>query len=90
MDDRSWISLVRVLYMPDKLNLHIRLSKRKISARLSRDSDIENSGQEREWYRAKGYMIVVEYINPNFALIAGFCVDQAYRAHYMRKLQNKA
>ena len=52
---------------------------------------IENSGREREyfWYRNKGYMVVVEYVNPNFALITGFCVDQSNQAYYMRKLQNK-
>lgn len=57
-----------------------------------RFSYIENSGREREylWYRANGHMVVVEYINPNFALIPGCCVDQSNRAHYMRKLQNKA
>lgn len=35
-------------------------------------------------------MVVIEYINPNFALITGFCVDQSNHAYYMRKLQNKA
>lgn len=60
--------------------------------RITRFRYIENSGREREyfWYRAKGYMVVVEYINPNFALITGFCVDQSNHAYYMRKLQNKA
>ena len=60
--------------------------------RITRFRYIENSGREREyfWYRAKGYMVVVEYINPNFALITGFCVDQSNQAYYMRKLQNKA
>lgn len=60
--------------------------------RITRFRYIENTGREREyfWYRDKGYMVVVEYINPNFALITGFCVDQSNHAYYMRKLQNKA
>lgn len=35
-------------------------------------------------------MVVVEYINPNFALITGFWVDQSNYAYYMRKFHNKA
>lgn len=60
--------------------------------RITRFRYIENSHREREyfWYRAKGYMVVVEFINPDFALITGFCVDQSNQAYYMRKLQNKA
>lgn len=59
--------------------------------RITRFKYIENSGREREyfWYRAKEYMVVVEYIKPNFALITGFCVDQSNHAYYMRKLQNR-
>lgn len=60
--------------------------------RITRFRYIENSGREREyfWYRMKGYMVVVERINPNYALITGFCVDHSNQAYYMRKLQNKA
>lgn len=60
--------------------------------RITRFRYIENSGREREyfWYRAKEYMVVVERINPNYALITGFCVDQSNHSYYMRKLQNKA
>lgn len=60
--------------------------------RITRFKYIENSGREREyfWYRAKDYMVVLEYVNPNFALITGFCVDQSNQAYYMRKLRNKA
>lgn len=60
--------------------------------RITRFKYIENSGREREyfWYRAKGYMVILEYVNPNFALITGFCVDSSNQAYYLRKLQNKA
>lgn len=59
--------------------------------RITRFRHTENSGREREyfWYRAKGYMVVVEYVNPDFALITGFCVDQTNQAYYMRKLQKR-
>ena len=59
--------------------------------RITRFRYTENSNREREyfWYRAKGYMVIVEYINPNFSLITGFCVDQSNQAYYMRKLRNK-
>lgn len=62
-----------------------------LDKRITRFRYMENSGREREyfWYRAKGYMVVVEFINPNFTLITGFCVDQSNHAYYMRKLQNK-
>lgn len=65
--------------MPDKPNLTNMWEgeKKNPSEVITRFRYIENSGREREyfWYRAKGYMVVVEYINPNFALITGFCVD---------------
>ena len=49
-----------------------------------------SSGREREylWFN-KGYMVVVEFINPNVALITGFCVDQENHAYYMRKYQDR-
>ena len=60
--------------------------------RITHFKHIEYNGREREyfWYRNKGYMAVVEYINPGFALITGFCVDETNHAYFMRKLQNKA
>lgn len=59
--------------------------------RITRFRYIENTGREREyfWYRAKGYMVVLEYINPKFTLITGFCVDQSNQDNYMRKYQNR-
>ena len=35
-------------------------------------------------------MAVKVYVNPNFVLITGFCVDQSNHAYYMHKFQNKA
>ncbi|MCM1517607.1 MAG: hypothetical protein NC117_03090 [Pseudoflavonifractor sp.] len=59
--------------------------------RITRFRYLENTGREREyfWYRAKGYMVVVEYVSPFFALITGFCVDSSNHAYYMRKYQNR-
>lgn len=59
--------------------------------RITRFRYIENSGRKREyfWYRSKEYMVIVEYVHPDYALITGFCVDQSNQAYYMRKLQNK-
>lgn len=85
MDVVSRISLVRALYTPDKLNQTISIGRAKEKSRrvIMRFSYIENSGREREylWYRAKSHMVVIEHINPYFALITGCCVDQSNRAH---------
>lgn len=59
--------------------------------RITRFKCAEYNGREREyfWYRSKGYMVIVEYIKPDFALITGFCVDESNQAYYMRKFQNR-
>ena len=58
--------------------------------RIRRFRYIESDGKEREYFWFyKGYIVIVEYINPDFALITGFCVDQDNHAYYMRKYQNR-
>lgn len=59
--------------------------------RITRFKYMENSGREREyfWYRKKEYMVVVEYLSAEFALITGFCVDSSNQSYYMRKLKNR-
>lgn len=58
--------------------------------RIRRFKCIEYTGREREyfWFN-KGYMVIVEFINPDVALITGFCVDESNHAYYMRKYTNR-
>lgn len=57
--------------------------------RIRRFKCLEYSGREREyfWFN-QGYMVIVEFLNPNVALITGFCVDQDNQAYYLRKYQD--
>lgn len=50
----------------------------------------ELNGREREylWF-IKGYMVVLEFINPEKALITGFCVDESNQADYLKKYNNR-
>lgn len=58
--------------------------------RIRRFKCREYSGREREYFWfVKGYMVIVEFINPEVALITGFCVDQDNQAYYMRKYQER-
>lgn len=58
--------------------------------RIRRFKCLESAGNEREYFWfLKGYMVVVEFINPDIALITGFCIDQDNHAYYMRKYQNR-
>lgn len=58
--------------------------------RIRRFKCLESSGREREYFwHFNGYMVIVEFINPDVALITGFCVDQDNQAYYMRKYQNR-
>ena len=58
--------------------------------RIRRFKCLEYTGREREYFWfLKGYMVVVEFINPDIALITGFCIDQENHAYYMRKYQNR-
>lgn len=58
--------------------------------RIRRFKCQEYSGREREYFWfSKGYMVIVEFINPDVALITGFCVDQDNQAYYLRKYQNR-
>ena len=34
-------------------------------------------------------MVIVEFLNPDVALITGFCVDQDNQAYYLRKYQDR-
>lgn len=58
--------------------------------RVRRFKSVEFTGREREYFWfVQGYMVVVEFINPDVALITGFCVDQDNHAYYMRKYQER-
>lgn len=56
--------------------------------RIRRFKCLEYTGREREyfWFN-KGYMVIVEFLSANVALITGFCIDQDNQAYYMRKYQ---
>lgn len=56
--------------------------------RIRRFKCLEYSGREREyfWFN-QGYMVIVEFLSIDFALITGFCVDEGNQAYYMRKYQ---
>lgn len=58
--------------------------------RIRRFKCLEYSGREREyfWFN-QGYMVIVEFLNPDVALITGFCVDQDNQAYYLRKYQDR-
>lgn len=58
--------------------------------RIRRFKCREYSGREREYFWfVKGYMVIVEFINPEVALITGFCVDQDNQSYYLRKYQDR-
>lgn len=48
---------------------------------------IESDGAIREyyWYRKKQYMVIIEYIHPDYALITGFMVDGENQNYYQNK-----
>ncbi len=45
--------------------------------------------REYFWYRGKDYIVIVEYIRPDYALITGFCVDSDNRAYYQNLFINR-
>ena len=57
--------------------------------RIRRFRYTEESGREREyfWFVEKEYIAVVEFLNPDVALITGFCLDRDNQAYFMRKFQ---
>lgn len=58
--------------------------------RIRRFKCLEYSGREREYFWfLKGYMVIVEFLNPQVALITGFCVDGDNHEYYMRKYQSR-
>ncbi len=59
--------------------------------RITRFRHIESNGREREyfWYRNKQYIVIVEYILPDYALITGFCVDAENQPYYQNKYINR-
>lgn len=59
--------------------------------RITRFRNIENDGSIRDyfWYRQKQYIVIVEYISPDYALITGFCVDAENQPYYQRKYINR-
>lgn len=58
--------------------------------RIRRFRCLEYTGREREyfWFN-KGYMVIVEFLSADVALITGFCIDQDNQAYYMRKYQSR-
>lgn len=52
---------------------------------------IEDDGTVRDyyWYRGKQYIVIVEYILPDYALITGFCVDCDNQPYYQNKYINR-
>ncbi len=60
-------------------------------SRITRFRNIENDGSIRDyfWYRQKQYIVIVEYISPDYALITGFCVDAESQPYYQRKYINR-
>lgn len=58
--------------------------------RIRRFKCIEYTGREREyfWFN-QGYMVIVEFLSADVALITGFCVDQDNQAYFMRKYQER-
>lgn len=58
--------------------------------RIRRFKCLESSGKEREyfWFN-QGYMVIVEFLSSDVALITGFCIDQENHAYYMRKYQDR-
>lgn len=52
---------------------------------------VEDDGAVRDyyWYRSKQYIVIVEYIRPDYSLITGFCVDGDNQPHYQKKYINR-
>lgn len=59
--------------------------------RVTRFEYIEADGTVREyfWCRPVSYVVVVEYILPDYALITGFCVDAENQAYFQNKYINR-
>lgn len=59
--------------------------------RITYFQHVENDGTLRDyyWYRGKQYILIVEYIHPDYALITGFCVDSENQAYYQNKFINR-
>jgi len=58
--------------------------------RIRRFKCMESTGREREYFWFyKGYMVIVEFLSVDAALITGFCVDQDNQAYYMRKYMER-
>lgn len=52
---------------------------------------IESDGTVRDyyWYRGKQYIVIVEYIRPDYVLITRFCVDCDNQPYYQNKYINR-
>lgn len=58
--------------------------------RIRRFKCLECTGREREyfWFN-QGYMVIVEFLSTDVALITGFCIDGDNQTYYMRKYQSR-
>ena len=65
--------------------------KTKEDKRITYFRYIEDDGTLRDyyWYRGKQYIVIVEYIQPDYALITGFCVDCDNQPYYQNKYINR-
>ncbi|MBR0300722.1 MAG: hypothetical protein IJQ93_10450 [Bacteroidales bacterium] len=59
--------------------------------RITRFQYMEDDGTIRDyfWYRGKQYIVIVEHIAPDYALITGFCVDADNQPYYQKKYINR-
>lgn len=59
--------------------------------RITYFQNIEDDGTIRDyyWYRGKQYLVIVEYIRPDYTLITGFCVDADNQPYYQNKYINR-
>ncbi len=55
--------------------------------RITRFQYEESNGAIRDyfWYRDKQYIVVVEYVRPDYTLITGFCIDGMNKLYYQNK-----
>jgi hypothetical protein len=51
----------------------------------------ENDGTKRNyyWYKSKKYMVVLQFLNPDYILITGFCVDDENAGYFQRRYNNR-
>lgn len=58
---------------------------------ITRFEFIEDDGSLREyfWCRAVQYIVIIEYIRPDYALITGFCVDAENREYFQNKYTHR-